>query len=97
MRKGLELWFRNSQLLPHWPHPHPLTRALSTAGKQGNQAESGSSGIRGTKEGTVVAPEKGELRGSHPSEHSARPGSLALALWLRGTRAFLALPHLEWL
>lgn len=63
------------------PTPSLLTTALSTAGKLGNQAESGSSRIEGTKAGTVVAPEnKGELRGSHPSERSARPGSLALAL-----------------
>lgn len=72
------------------PTPTPLMRALSTAGKLGKQAESGSSRLEGTKAGTVVAPEnKGELRGSHPSECSTRPGSSPLPSRLRGTRASL--------
>lgn len=74
--------------------PTPLMRALSTAGKLGKQAESGSSRLEGTKAGTVVAPEnKGELRGSHPSECSTRPGSSPLPSRLRGTRASLGPLH----
>lgn len=74
--------------------PTPLMRALSTAGKLGKQAESGSSRLERTKAGTVVAPEnKGELRGSHPSECSTRPGSPPLPSRLRGTRASLGPLH----
>lgn len=76
------------------PTPTPLTRALSTAGKLGKQAESGRSRLEGTKAGTVVAPEnKGELSGSHPSESSAWPGSSPLPSRLRGTRASLGPLH----
>lgn len=90
-KKGLEVWSYSSKLLPHCPHPHLTDKGFVHCWELGNQAESGSSRIEGTKAGTVVAPEKkGELRGSHPSEHSAR----GLDHWplprrLRGTRASL--------
>lgn len=72
------------------PTPTPLTRALSTAGKLGKQAESGRSRLEGTKAGTVVAPEnKGELR-EPPVRGPSQAGSSPLLSGLRGTRASLA-------